>query len=797
MFKKLLSVFLCVVIVFNFAPVVLAENDYSVEQIYLHNGLEKQSFSVIKVNDELYATADEISKIFKGYTDGDGTERFTVKENDYTLVFKIGEKVVQFSKENKKITVSPVNFSQSYSGTIKHDGAYYYPLSEALPWMNVECNIDNGVFVVKPDAKSLWEVSENIIFNSGLTFNFIEAVGDGPKVTANLILAHVFDGLMNLSAERLIANHKTGETIDSYNDYYDCFIEMATDDFLESDAAMAVFKDMKTINKIAGTTEELFFGGDADAKVSKFLEDLQVDGDTWLAYADVSNKLTDAANFVKTGAALSDWVKSLKVMEIATKTTVSYLDALKCQATSESNTSFHVLAANKALLALEDKGNAAIVSIADATKKAVIGEVLDVGNLLGGVGIILDAVDITLSLVWPINEKASEVTKLLIYDPIQNSALASAKAYKTTASSAEDIYLARVNYMLALLASKQSYEVILSFADNKDEINDDIEKINKVLTELAVCEASEKNDVICDKSKEAAKIKETLKSTTKPAETKLQTNYDKYGKYIGKDTAFVLKDYPNAQKQTDEFLARDELKITESVRLVYEYGKDKIEYYECDATDLYPNINSTKQRMTQTEFEDYLGVSTHFSVGEPNSDCLSTLSFSQQGYTVYVTCKDDGSVIFDEAVFDVMKSTEPETQEATTDYDKYGKYLSKGMEFALEDFPNANITSFEGGGIDTQAIRISETISLVYNGNVCDAYFCTAADLYPGIFSAKTSVTKSDFENYLGVSIFSGINGDDGGFLWGYSHEEYYFTAYCEEEGVIFDNTVFSVGKPH
>lgn len=251
-----------------------------------------------------------------------------------------------------------------------------------------------------------------------------------------------------------------------------------------------------------------------------------------------------------------------------------------------------------------------------------------------------------------------------------------------------------------------------------------------------------------------------------------KTNYDKYGKYIGKNRAFALNDYPNAEEQPNEFAGADgQLKITNSVYLVYGALNKACNLYLCYATDIYPNIASGKSRMTKEEFEDYLGVSTEFITREENANNGSeldtaSLCYSHNGYNITVFCEDDGSIIFDKTVFWVNKQTEPETEQQTenssnvvqTNFDKCGKYLGKPIQNVYDDFPDAEPARQYPTGKNHYGVYVSKNSYFVYDSTdqICKTYNCWVNEIYPDIEENYNSMTIEEFEDYLGEPLQQG-----------------------------------------
>ena len=715
MFKKFLSVLLSVIILTNFAPMVFATESYEEKTVKIHNGVAELSESVIEKDGEIYANAESIAKIFKPYVNTNGKERFVIKENDINLVFNLGDKYVLFSKDKKTISTQPVNFTQKYSGTIVHKSMYFYPLSEILPWMNVECAVDNGVMVIKPDIKSVWEISKDMLADEKLKFNILNEMEDDAYTVAALVAANVitdFIAIFSFDIPGFLKLDKGYEnSFYSLFNYYDAFIDMASDDFMASSEAEAFIEDIVTINKLNDSIKNVLFGTNKDVDLPAILTEYNVDKSNWDSYIEMNQKFETMSKIATTTSVVNDSLKVLKAVETAAYVLPDYLDALESQKSNGADALAYNAALSKALKTLDTKKNALFVTLSDELVSFVVDKAVDVAGLSVSLTSAVGCVDAFLSLVWPVNESADEITRLPIYYNIQTSAYKKAIECKFNATSLENVHLMRVNYMLSLLASKQSYEAMQSVLNliGKGHLKDtDIERLNLKMTEIAFAESAEENDVICDKSGKVKEIKELFEDVS--VVTPLKFNYDKYGKYIGKDRAYALIDYPNAEEQGNDYGGVDgQLHITDSVNLIYAAGTKECILYTCHATDIYPNIAVGKSRMTRGEFENYLGVSTGFTSKEINSIpaggdeiCSATLWYTHKGYSFSVYCEDDGSIIFDKTVFWVSKEIETEPQEVIADNftDTYWRVAfgpTNGSQYTVKMLENGRLLAWVWG----------------------------------------------------------------------------------------------------
>ena len=82
---------------------------------------------VIEKDDDLYMTPKNFSDV----------TRYTLSENQEKIIFVLGLKSVVIDVVNQKLAINQV--TQPFSGTIDFEGSIYLPMSELLPWLNVQC----------------------------------------------------------------------------------------------------------------------------------------------------------------------------------------------------------------------------------------------------------------------------------------------------------------------------------------------------------------------------------------------------------------------------------------------------------------------------------------------------------------------------------------------------------------------------------------------------------------------------------------------------------------------------------
>ncbi len=179
-----------------------------------------------------------------------------------------------------------------------------------------------------------------------------------------------------------------------------------------------------------------------------------------------------------------------------------------------------------------------------------------------------------------------------------------------------------------------------------------------------------------------------------------------------------------------------------------------------------------------------------------NGNTTTEPSTTEKSGTIVKIHPSDEEVYSTETPTLVENNTSSSTLKITKNYAKYGKYIDKSVDIALNDFPDAEKLTYKSGAYGAFELKITDTVGLIYDNNICTAFYCTASDLYPGISSTNTNMTKDEFEGYLKIS----ANLEQGDAyqksLLSYTDEGYYFWVYCEtNDTIILNETSFTVKK--
>lgn len=777
--KKLLAFLLCVLTVFQLIIPTIAADGQELKKISVFNGLESKLFTVIEKDGEIYSTVDDLRWIFEKHVNSEGKQRFVLTENETNFVFNLGEKYVIFSKDDKKILVKPVSYTQDYSGTLIQEGKYYYPLSEILPWMNVECSVDNGTLVIKPDMKSVWEISKEIK-QDNYQFNILNELGDSTSTVAALVAAHVIDGffaVFRLDIDRLIIIDD--EQLDSWhtvNTYYDCLIDMATDDFMVSEQAEKVLKNIKTVNKFDESIRDLFDMTNADVDIESILSGYETDKTKSADYAEMCNQFKMASDIADLAKGIDKVLPVLKTIEATSHVIPGYFDALISQQNNPDNSMAYQLALDRSVTTLKGKLPAIFTGITDFV---LTGAFEDLGSALekdyskiffvegfsGAVGVVENV----LTLVWPVNKAASDVAKLSVYYDIQHSSFVTANKYKFEATSVDNVHLMRVNYMLSLLASKKSYEAMKKVLDLISQgflKQYDIDKIDLMLVELAYAESAEENDAVCDKSDKIKDIKNRFKDISV-----FETNSMNF---VG--TYWSIAFGPSMGGQ---YRARFE-KNGELLALGIGSGEFKEGTYTYTDGSLFVKFKDGSSmdsvQINENEFKSKNGIKI---TDLPNSDLY---------YGSIKRIKDD-DIINDFEHKEFLENNKNTVSDKNNNYEHYSGLIGKTTDDLLTLYPSAEFLS-AWQGYDIYSLGAEKRAYITDEEEVSSIYV-SISDIFSGVTS---NMSKKDFEILTGVEwkissyevpleMYKNISG------YILSSDVYNINVICESNGTILSST--------
>lgn len=241
--KRVIALFLTVALLMSVCPVhILASEDEFVGISIVLNGIEKQC-RVIESGDELLFSGEDLA-VFGGYTYRvDGDNAFFTRGQKTVRVNMARNILIPFdgtaySESNKNITLN--------TSVREKDGVYYFPGTQLLPWLSVNCSVKNGKLHIITDEVSIWDLVGE--FNpEDYAFDFAEcceALGKDSKWVKAGAAFHGF-GLETVFGWL----PSFGNDSNDEHDYYDIFEEMLQDQTCSQTFVDDMMEDVGKINE--------------------------------------------------------------------------------------------------------------------------------------------------------------------------------------------------------------------------------------------------------------------------------------------------------------------------------------------------------------------------------------------------------------------------------------------------------------------------------------------------------------------------------------------------------------------
>lgn len=471
--------------------------------------------------------------------------RFQFSSDGGRLIFTLGLKSLLIDVINQTFEVNLTG--QTFSGTLFVDGTHFLPMSEMLPWMNVQCYVSNDKLHIDSDIKSYWEVIEDFHPQDYL-FDLAETYGETTGSIVGLCAISLFDCILDLdSIWRRSFSIDGGDTsLYEYKIYKECFREFALPEVGTEAEVQKLLSEMSEVvsdgSQFLNAYYTPIFTQETHDKIEAlFGEDIAEGFEEWPIDA---TQISESLKLAK--KALKYTKISVLYARIAMTDTTDYSEALRFIYLRDGIVTPRGVerAACESIIALESQAGA--VANAAQTILADIGiSILEEGSnkiqedavenvagdtIFGSLGLYLDIVDATLSLVWPVNDAYEEITKMTVYQGIQYDAL---NAYYSIAKynsevSVQDISNARTSALIFLKTARKCFQAQQDTFDlygGEGVLDWQIALINDKILEFQLASLSEENDAICDKSAFTTELK-NLFHTIEPAEQPAKSQYD-------------------------------------------------------------------------------------------------------------------------------------------------------------------------------------------------------------------------------------------------------------------------------
>ena len=505
--KKVVSVLFVLMFLFNIFPIYISAKEELVRMNIMTDWSEGSfGVNVLKANNDFYMSVEDISKVtgYKGNVENEN------------IIFVLGEKYIKINADNNKLTVR--NQKYDFSKVITYKDKYYLPISYMFPWMNVNCYVKSGILFVERDALSFWEVRKDFDFNK-FVFNVNKVLGkDATWIVVNMSL---FNSILNFKdVLKMVDADFSGDTYYDYETYLEAFKELALDPTVESEEIFDLINDIAKYEKSAGKVFEIIFENINESEAAKDLwsilenrsvEDVNKETKELFGKISIIKDAVEYANII--GNSTEDYYKTFgyvynsnqdehnkSVLRAASK--ADNLFRKNAVSLGEATVSMleGILADDivSSIWELEAIGTEIILSNSDKFAQ----------NALKSFGLYTALIDTILTYAWPINKAAEGISKLSVYQNIQNEAISAYYEYKDN-----NVEAARLSALLSLKAARKCYEIVdelYACLGTEGIFKYTIKEIDKLIISFNLTSASQKNDSLESKSEKTKELKNIL-----------------------------------------------------------------------------------------------------------------------------------------------------------------------------------------------------------------------------------------------------------------------------------------------
>lgn len=472
-----------------FVPVNASEAS-TLQPIYLRifNGNTEETYTVLCSDNEVYFPAESYEKL----------TNYTLTSGDGTYGYRLGRKTIVVNVQKREMQIPAQQYTGKLSNIITLDSTDYLPASELLPWMNVACNVHNGVLEIIPDGISMWEVIDDLSYSEYM-FNIYEEYGDSTSSIAGLSAMIAFDTIIHLRWDRLIPNDGTisgaskGNSLYDYECYKSALVKIAENDPFSGEKAQQNIKSAIKVNKGLDTLSEVF-GFDMDraqVNIDNFIRESGMGDDI----AEQVYAFTETWQFLRDGVRAYGQISKyldiftiLKTYELTVETDAeyrTYLQWLSEQGTDNIMLDDAISDTIKTLDRNEGVIHAMFLQLGSALVEDLPGEIVEAivnhsmnDALIDAYNFYTDSIftslktymgiaDFVYSTIIPISSGFEGAAKSGVIETIQDYCWNLASGLQRQEMTAENIAHIRQSYLCALKASKINYEALQDLIDVK------------------------------------------------------------------------------------------------------------------------------------------------------------------------------------------------------------------------------------------------------------------------------------------------------------------------------------------
>lgn len=544
--KRVLSTLLSVAMFVSLLaiPVKAEETAFEKVQIKISNGDNITTYPAIYDKGDIFLPASTYGLI----------SRYTYSVGSDNIGYTLGSKIIAINPQSQQMQIPILKVNTSIP-IIAFEGETYISASSILPWLNVECNVNEGILEIIPDGFSLWEAVDNLEYQDYM-FNLYEEYGDSVSSIAGLTAWSVFDTVLNLRWDRLvpadgtIAGAANGGSVYEYECYKEALISIAQYDPFTYANAETIIKSAVTVNKGLDKIEEVFGVDEEKIQVDldSYLMELGTDAETMEMFYDLAETWQTIREGIKGYEQISKYMSILSVLktyELVIETDTEYRDylnwilesgvefggnqtvfenAVKTTLKSlDENTgvlySYYIELGSQLLADMPQTVMDAIINNFDISDEFLQGWSAYEKSIWGSIGQYMAVARLVYGKILPFAEGAEGMAKSSVIEYIQDYCWGIANSLSHGELTAETISHIRQSYIVSLKAARLNFEAqqetmdvkllgVLPIINGEGLLDYKFDRIDEKLLQLLASADSTLNDSIDGKLEYTLKLKD-------------------------------------------------------------------------------------------------------------------------------------------------------------------------------------------------------------------------------------------------------------------------------------------------
>ncbi len=538
--KHLIFILIITLLISTVPGQVFAAAKNDIVAIDISDGDNSYEFNAIMENDEIYLSAEAYELI----TD------YEFEEKDDAIHFKLGSKLIRIDEKTGTISIPLFGWFGSEDCLKKEGGKYYIAASALLPWLNVECSInEDGTLEIIKDGMPIWKVLSDFDYND-LMFRIYDDWGDSAVDKAGLSAIIVFDTFLNARWDKLVP--ADGTVTGAFNDGslydYKCYVEAlkdaASDDSFYLSKLNNNLSDLISLNKGLGIFEEVL--GFSEGSQGEDIFKNVLSSDTIKKYNDIMEPWEDIRESLSSYSKVQKYLpvlSTLKSCELIISTDNEYRKYIEYLGDHSSDNMLLGTASKKVAITLDENYGGVVElylnfaeqimeQIPGALIKGILNDELptelfsfdSVSGLTKAYGQYRAVAKILFDQVLGVADGFESMAKITVNQELANFTWNNATSLRSKEMTCENVKLMRQAYLTALRTSRKCFKslsevqssglmyALSGFQDNSHLQDYKVVPINDKIVELIATAECTENDSIEGKEEKQKEIKNLFKT---------------------------------------------------------------------------------------------------------------------------------------------------------------------------------------------------------------------------------------------------------------------------------------------